>query len=119
MRADPENEKRRPGQGAADLKNTDRNSLEYLPASTGNQAVAALANAQLVPIPPGEKAPRCKGWPDIRLSQDDLQRHLDRGGNVAARLGRASGDLDDVDLDCAEALTLADLYLPPTGAKFG
>jgi len=79
----------------------------------------ALTNAQLVPIPPGEKAPRCKGWPNIRLSQDDLQRHLDRAGNVAVRLGPASGDLVDIDLDCSEASAIADLYLPPTGAEFG
>jgi len=46
-------------------------------------------------------------------------QHLARGGNVAMRLGRASGDLVDADLDCAEALDLADIYLPATRAEFG
>ena len=34
-------------------------------------------------------------------------------------LGPASGDLADIDLDCTEAIALADLYLPATGAVFG
>src|SRR5882724_9616059 len=79
----------------------------------------ALEAAQMVPVPAGERAPRCKGWPDLRLSLDDLQKHLGLGGNIAVRLGPSSGDIVDADLDCAEALALAPLYLPPTGAKFG
>jgi hypothetical protein len=34
-------------------------------------------------------------------------------------LGPASGELVDIDLDCPEALALADKYTPPTGAIFG
>jgi hypothetical protein len=34
-------------------------------------------------------------------------------------LGPASGNLVDIDLDCAEAIALADMYLPVTGAVFG
>jgi hypothetical protein len=80
----------------------------------------ALGNVrQFVPVPRGEKAPRCLGWPDIRLSPDELQRHLDSGGNVAMRLGPASDDIVDADLDCSEALVLADIYLPATQAEFG
>jgi hypothetical protein len=79
----------------------------------------ALDAVQLVPVPPGEKAARCKGWPQIRLSPTETQQHLASGGNVAMRLGRASGDLVDADLDCPEALTLADIYLPKTKAEFG
>jgi hypothetical protein len=88
-------------------------------AIVGAMIPATLLAAQLVPVPPGEKAPWCRGWPDLRLSHDELQQHLARDGNVAMRDGRASGDLVDVDLDCAEALVLADTYLHPTRAEFG
>jgi hypothetical protein len=74
---------------------------------------------QLIPAPRGEKAPLCRGWPDIRLSADEARQQLARGGNLVMRLGRASGDLVDCDLDCSEALALADIYLAPTGAEFG
>jgi len=79
----------------------------------------ALAGAQLVPVPSGERACRINGWPNLRLTIDEAERHIAAGGNLAMRLGRASGDLADADLDCSEALALADLYLPPTGAIFG
>jgi hypothetical protein len=79
----------------------------------------ALDGARLLPVPAGEKALHRRGWPDLRPSRDEVLQHLARGGNVAMRLGRASGDLVDADLDCAEAMTLADLYLPQAGAVFG
>jgi hypothetical protein len=82
-------------------------------------ALDYLDGWQLVPVPPGEKAPRCKGWPEMRLSPAEAQQHVARSGNLAVRLGRASGDLVDADLDCAEALALAGIYLPATGAIFG
>jgi len=40
------------------------------------------------------------------------------GQNVAVRLGLLSGDLVDVDLDCPEALALADIHVPETRAAF-
>src|SRR5690606_32784070 len=40
------------------------------------------------------------------------------GDNVGVRLGEPSGWLVDVDLDCAEAIALAPMFLPPT-ATFG
>jgi hypothetical protein len=83
------------------------------------RSLDALPGAQFVPVPPGEKAARCRGWPDLRLSSDQAQQYLTGGGNIAMRLGRSSGDLVDADLDSREALALADLYLPPTGAVFG
>lgn len=39
--------------------------------------------------------------------------------NIGIILGPKSGDLVDIDLDCQEALALADLYLYQTGAEFG
>lgn len=79
---------------------------------------AALAHAAFVPIPRGEKVPGCK-WLDLRLSGAEALAHLERGGNLARRTGSDAGGIVDADLDCPEALTLADLYLPRTNAIFG
>lgn len=75
----------------------------------------ALESASFVPVPAGEKAPRCK-WAELRLSAAEAEQHLARGGNLALRL---DADTADIDLDCAEGLALADVYLLPTGAEFG
>ena len=69
----------------------------------------------LVPVPARSKRPTVKDWPNYQFGIADL----DPEGNVALRLGQRSGNLVDIDLDCREALALADLYLPPTGAEFG
>jgi hypothetical protein len=74
---------------------------------------------QDVPIPAGEKGPKLSGWGKLRLSIDDLPRHFGGGCNIGVILGPPSGELVDIDLDCEEALAIADLYLPPTGAEFG
>jgi hypothetical protein len=69
----------------------------------------------LVPIPPGEKAPRVKDWQSRIFGPADFVS----GGNIGVILGPRSSELVDIDLDCAEALALADFYLPPTAAIFG
>jgi Primase C terminal 2 (PriCT-2)/Bifunctional DNA primase/polymerase, N-terminal len=69
----------------------------------------------LVPIPAGEKRAVIKGWNTRHFRIGDL----DPEGNFGIRFGADSGGLVDVDLDCPEALDLADLYLPQTGAVFG
>lgn len=73
----------------------------------------------LVPVPAGQKAAAMPDWPEFRAQAGDLPRLFGRGENVAVILGAASGELVDIDLDCPEALALADLYLPPTRAVFG
>jgi hypothetical protein len=78
---------------------------------------AALAGAHFVAV--REKTPIAKGWPENPLSLAEAEHRLAEGGNIAIRLGPASGDLVDADLDCTEALALADIYLPGTGAEFG
>src|SRR4051812_20875790 len=70
-------------------------------------------------IPAGEKGPRDTNWPELRPGSEQIARHLAAGGNVGVRLGRPWGGLADADLDCVEAITLAPVYLPPTGAIFG
>lgn len=74
---------------------------------------------RLVLIPPNSKAPTAKGWQEATPEPEGTLRHVLLGGNVGLLLGPASGDVVDIDLDCREALALADLYLPPTGAVFG
>jgi hypothetical protein len=74
---------------------------------------------RVVPVPSGEKAARCKGWPDLIIKPEDLPRYFGNGGNIAIRVGSSSGNLIDVDLDCFGAIILADIYLPVTGAQFG
>jgi hypothetical protein len=65
-------------------------------------------------IPLFEKRPICKGWAERKYTVGDF-----RNRNVGVVLGSWSGGLVDVDLDCAEALELADIYLPKTDAIFG
>ena len=69
----------------------------------------------LVPVPAGRKGTIAKDWQIRAFDPADFPA----GGNVAVILGPRSGELVDIDLDCPEALGLADLYLPQTGAEFG
>ena len=69
----------------------------------------------LVPNPVGRKGSIIKGWQTQDFSPADF--HADC--NVALILGPRSRDTVDIDLDCVEALELADIYLPETGAVFG
>jgi hypothetical protein len=70
-------------------------------------------------IPANDKAPRERNWGKRDPSVAEAERHLSRGGNLGLILGGRSGEIVDIDLDCSEALALAPLYLPPTGAIFG
>lgn len=67
------------------------------------------------PVPVGLKRPVIKGWPDRKFGITDFDNDV----NIAIRVGRQSSGLVDADLDCEEAIELAPLYLPPTGARFG
>src|SRR4051812_29682853 len=73
----------------------------------------------VMPIPADRKGPTAPGWQNLRVGLEDVARYFADGGNVGVILGPASGELVDVDLDCPEALALADKYTPPTGAIFG
>lgn len=70
-------------------------------------------------VPPRTKRPVEKDWQNQRLTEADLPAHFDRPGNIGLILGEPSGGLVDVDLDCPEALELADQYLPPTPSMTG
>ncbi len=76
---------------------------------------ALIPGVSLIPIPFKAKAPTLRGWPDLRLGDDDLSRHFNgKPQNLGVLLGEPSGGLVDVDLDVAEAIPLAPLFLPAT-----
>jgi hypothetical protein len=69
----------------------------------------------VVPVPHGKKGPIFKGWERLRLTIEELPQHFDgKSQNVGLILGKASGDLADVDLDAEEAAKVAGRFLPPT-----
>ena len=54
------------------------------------------------------------GWPELRLSSDDLVGHFGDGRDVGLVLGKPSRGLVDVDLDVPEAMKAASRFLPET-----
>src|SRR5438132_994380 len=70
---------------------------------------------RVVPIPAGRKGPTMRDWQNFEVAGNDLPRLFGGGQNVGVILDT----LADVDIDCAEAVALADLYLPATRAMFG
>lgn len=75
---------------------------------------------QPVPIPSGKKFPTFEGWQKLKIPEEDLRYHFaDAQQNIGVRFGADSGGLTDVDLDCQEAIELADDFLPTTDAEFG
>src|SRR3990172_3654849 len=67
-----------------------------------------------IPIPRGEKKPALAEWQNLRLGEGDLLAHFGDGSNIGVLTGTPSGDLIDIDLDCAEAVALAESFLPRT-----
>jgi len=86
-----------------------------------NAAFAYTARGfRVVPVPSRKKGPIHDGWQNLRLGFDDLHHHFNGSpGNLGILLGEPSGDLVDVDLDCPEAIELADEFLPPTHVVTG
>lgn len=76
----------------------------------------------VLPIPAGQKGPAGlarKNWQHIRLKVNELPNAFRGAGNIGLILGKLSGELVDVDLDCDEARALADTFLPHTDAVTG
>ena len=69
----------------------------------------------VVPVNRGGKCPTIRGWNTQRFNTADFRPD----DNVGIRFGADSAGLVDIDLDCHEAIDLADIYLPATGAEFG
>jgi hypothetical protein len=72
-----------------------------------------------VPIQEGEKGPRRKDWPSLEITRANVREHFEPKVNIGIQLGKCSGGLTDIDLDCREAMNLAADFLPETGLVFG
>src|SRR5436305_5906480 len=73
-----------------------------------------------LPVPFRSKNPGFNGWQKFTTTEADLPQHFNgQQQNIGVLLGKISGDLVDVDLDCAEAVALAPHFLLTTGAIFG
>lgn len=94
---------------------------------SGHDAVTPLDAAReyvrrgwcVVPIPFKQKRPVIKEWEQLRLTEPQLEQYFDQPANLGLILGKPSGNLVDVDLDCVEARAIASQYLPSTPAKTG
>lgn len=73
----------------------------------------------VVPVKPRSKKPCPKDWTKLRVDDGEISRYFRVGGNIGLLLGESSGGLVDIDLDCPEALKLADSFLPATSLVHG
>jgi len=89
------------------------------------QHVVAQAKACLkrgwcvIPLRRKSKMPRDAGWPDQRVTEDEIETVFSGGANIGVVLGETSGCLADVDLDSPEAVRAAKKFLPETGRIHG
>lgn len=73
-----------------------------------------------VPLPLRTKKPVDEAWQNRIIGHNNVADYFNHEPmNIGILLGRTSGGLTDVDLDCAEAIGLASYILPKTGAIFG
>lgn len=72
-----------------------------------------------MPVPPGLKGPVERGWQKRIPGPDDLTAMFSGNGNIGVMLGEPSRWIVDVDLDCPEAVELADRFLPFTPVVTG
>ena len=68
----------------------------------------------IVPNQRGRKRPTVKGWPELRISSDEVSDYFEEGENIGVLMGEPSGGLVDIDLDCQEARAVANRFLPDT-----
>ena len=96
-------------------------------ANTGESALVVLAAAldyiargwSPIPIPHREKGPLIGAWQDLRVTPETATAYFSGAKqNIGIILGKASGGLTDLDLDCPEAIAAAPYILPRT-AVFG
>jgi hypothetical protein len=71
-----------------------------------------------VPVVHGRKRPIGNAWQEERYDGPALEAAFRGIGNLGVLVGAPSG-IVDVDIDCEDALALADAHLPPTPTVFG
>jgi hypothetical protein len=90
------------------------------PRTTHEAAARELARGhQPVPVPRGQKGPTTPAWGERRYAPEDVPGAFASDGNIGVLVGAASGNVVDADLDCAEAVALAPVFLPPTDMRHG
>src|SRR5262245_22161736 len=74
-----------------------------------------------IPLPHRSKNPGYQGWESLRVTPDTLDQHFPPGQSLTVGVlnGAPSSNNTDVDIDCPEALCIADRFLPHTGWEFG
>lgn len=73
-----------------------------------------------LPVPFKSKNPNFKGWQHFSVSEKELPAHFNgQPQNIGVLLGKSSGGLTDIDLDCPESIALATYFLPSSNAVFG
>lgn len=82
--------------------------------------IAGYIAAGYAPIPVKFKTKQPVGnkWPDLRIKLEEVPRRFPPPSNVGILLGDPSNGLIDIDLDCPEAIALAERFLPAT-STFG
>jgi hypothetical protein len=78
-----------------------------------------LRGWQPVPVEVLQKKPRRSAWQSLPITEANVEDFFGLKDNIGIQLGARSAGLTDVDIDCPEALPLADLILPATNAIFG
>ena len=62
----------------------------------------------VVPVPFKSKRPAGDAWQNLRVTEADAPQWFNgQAQNVGVLMGAVSGDLADIDLDCAEAIDAA------------
>ncbi len=68
-----------------------------------------------IPIPYRQKKPVIKEWQKLVITEENIGQFFNgESMNIGAILGLPSGGLQDIDIDCPEALALARAWLPTT-----
>lgn len=73
----------------------------------------------ITPIAPGTKRPVRPNWTGERISEAEMKNYFSHDQGIGLILGRASGGLTDVDLDCPEAVRIGERFLPLTEMVHG
>lgn len=95
---------------------TDSKRTRLRSKSLANEAKMWLSRGvRIVPIKPRSKKPAGgKGWNDVRLSSDDIDKLIAPGMNIGGLWGKPSKWVVDIDLDWDELLPVAPDFIPET-----